>query len=81
MDAKSKAEIKKIMEPSEPVFNGVVLFTDPYLLPEEELICWSEVSLRTSLNKYGVKRYQETFRLGVSKAKQRNLRLGGGKEK
>ena len=63
MDAKSKAEIKKIMEPSEPVFNGVVLFTDPYLLPEEELICWSEVSLRTSLNKYGVKRYQELFAL------------------
>ena len=63
MDAKSKAEIKKIMEPSEPVFNGTVFLTDPYLLPEEELICWSEVSLRTPLNEYGLKRYQELFTL------------------
>ena len=36
--------------------------SDPYLLPEEELICWSEASLRAPLNEPGYRRYMKLFR-------------------
>ena len=44
-------------------YNGNGFFTDKYNVPEEELICWSETSLRSPLNEAGFNRYMEVCRL------------------
>ena len=50
----TKAEMEKVLHPSEFV-------PDKYLIPEEELICWSETSLRGPLIRPAMKRYMELF--------------------
>ena len=52
MSASSKTEMDKILKSKVPLFDGVRFIADRYLLPEEELICWSEASLRAPLNEY-----------------------------
>ena len=59
--AKSKTELREILHPKEPHFNGVRFQPGPYLTPEEELICWSEASLRAPLNSAGYERFKERF--------------------
>ena len=61
MSASSKTEMDKILKPKAPHFDGVRFVADRYLLPEEELICWSEASLRAPLNEYAFRRYMELF--------------------
>ena len=61
MSASSKTEMNKILKPKAPHFDGVRFVADRYLLPEEELICWSEASLRAPLNEYAFRRYMELF--------------------
>ena len=61
MSASSKTEMNKILKPKAPHFDGVRFIADHYLLPEEELICWSEASLRAPLNEYAFRRYMELF--------------------
>ena len=61
MSASSKTEMDKILKPKAPHFDGVRFIADRYLLPEEELICWSEASLRAPLNEYAFRRYMELF--------------------
>lgn len=63
MTASSKTELDKILHPKAPHYDGVRFVSDQYLLPEEELICWSEASLRAPLNEPGFRRYSELFRL------------------
>jgi hypothetical protein len=63
MTASSKTELDKILHPKAPHYDGVRFVSDQYLLPEEELICWSEASLRAPLNETGFQRYSELFRL------------------
>lgn len=63
LEADSKAEIEKILSPPKPQFNGNQFQPGSYFVPEEELICWSETSLRAPLNEYGYKRYEELFAL------------------
>ena len=58
----AKAEMEKVMKPSCPHYNGAGFVPDAYSVPEEELICWSETSLRAPLNEAGFKRYMELFR-------------------
>jgi len=58
----AKAEMEKVLKPSCPHYNGAVFVPDAYSVPEEELICWSETSLRAPLNEAGFKRYMELFR-------------------
>ena len=58
----AKSEIEKILKPSCPHYNGAEFVPDDYSVPEEELICWSETSLRAPLNAAGFKRYMELFR-------------------
>ena len=41
--------------------NGNKFVEDPYILPEEELIGWSCVSLQVPLNAVGAARFQELF--------------------
>lgn len=58
----TKAEIERLMKPRCPQYNGNRFIPDEYSIPEEELICWSETSLRAPLNGAGYQRYMELFR-------------------
>lgn len=59
--ATSQAEIKRILDPRCPRYDGSKFVEDPYFLPEEELICWSCASLQFPLNAVGAARFQELF--------------------
>ena len=59
--ATSQAEIKRILGPRCPRYDGNKFVEDPYILPEEELIGWSCVSLQVPLNAVGAARFQELF--------------------
>lgn len=56
-----KAEINRILELRCPRYDGNKFIEDPYILPEEELIGWSCVSLQAPLNAVGAARFQELF--------------------
>lgn len=62
MEAVTKADMERIMKPQCPHYNGNEFIPDKYNIPEEEMICWSETSLRAPLNQAGVQRYMELFR-------------------
>lgn len=55
----SKVEMKKLMKPHIPHYNGAEFIPDAYYVPEEELICWSEASFVAPLNHVGCKRYTQ----------------------
>ena len=74
MQVKTKAEMDRVIHPRAPHFNGEGFVPDTYMVPEEELICWSETSLRAPLNEYGMRRYMELFRQ-VFPEKSRELNL------
>lgn len=63
MQVKSKSEMDKILKPSCPYFNGSQFIPNEYNVIEEELICWSETSLRAPLSEIGFKRYIELFNI------------------
>ena len=50
MEIKSKNEMDKILKPSCPYFNGSKFIPNKYNVIEEELICWSETSLKAPLD-------------------------------
>lgn len=57
----SKAEMQKFLKPRCPHYDGSKFVKDPYIVPEEELICWSYASLRFPLNSIGAARFKELF--------------------
>ncbi len=59
--ATSKTEMQKIFKPRCPRYDGNKFIEDPYIVPEEELICWSYASLRFPLNSIGASRFKELF--------------------
>ena len=59
--ATSKSEMEKFLQPRCPRYDGEKFIEDPYIIPEEELICWSYASLRFPLNNIGAARFQEVF--------------------
>lgn len=61
MEITSKSEMDKMLHPHAPTYDGVKFIPNKYLVPEEELICWSETSLRAPLNEAAFKRYMELF--------------------
>ena len=61
-EATSKTEMKKFLQPRCPRYDGEKFIEDPYIIPEEELICWSYASLRFPLNNIGAARFQEVFK-------------------
>ena len=61
-EATSKSEIEKFLQPRCPRYDGEKFIEDPYIIPEEELICWSYASLRFPLNNIGAARFQEVFK-------------------
>lgn len=60
-EATSKAEMQKFLKPRCPRYDGSKFIEDPYIVPEEELICWSYASLRFPLNSIGAARFKELF--------------------
>lgn len=63
LETTSKTEMEKVLKPHAPRYNGNAFFADKYNVPEEELICWSETSLRSPLNEAGFNRYMEVCKL------------------
>ena len=61
-EATSKSEMEKFLQPRCPRYDGEKFIEDPYIIPEEELICWSHASLRFPLNNIGAARFQEVFK-------------------
>ena len=61
MSTSSKTEMEKVMSIRPPYFDGNKFIPDQYHVPEEEMISWSETSLRAPLNEAGFKRYKELF--------------------
>lgn len=57
-----KTEMAKLMKPHCPHYDGSKFIPDPYCIPEEELICWGETSLKAPLNDIGYQRCAELFR-------------------
>lgn len=62
LSANGKAELQAILHPKLPIFDGRDFRPGPYLTPEEELICWSETSLKAPLNSDAARRFQVLFR-------------------
>lgn len=58
----SKAAMEKVLKPSCPQYTGAGFVPGEYSVPEEELICWSETSLRGPLTSQAHKRYMVLFR-------------------
>ena len=58
----TKTEMKALMNPRPPRYDGGKFIPDKYMVPEEELICWSATSLRAPLNSAGFERYSELFK-------------------
>jgi len=58
----SKPELKKLIRPHCPHYDGNRFIPDTYSIPEEELICWSETSLKVPLNAAGFQRYMDLFK-------------------
>ena len=69
-------EMEKLLKPSCPHYYGGRFTPGEYHIPEEELIGWSEASLRTPLNSAGYQRYMELFKQ-VLPEESRRLSLGG----
>ena len=63
MRTTAKAEMEKVLHAPAPHYTGAGFVTDQYCVPEEELIGWSETSLRGPLIPAGLKRYMELFKL------------------
>ena len=61
-EATSKSDMEKFLQPRCPRYDGEKFIEDPYIIPEEELICWSYASLRFPLNNIGAARFQEVFK-------------------
>lgn len=72
----TESEMEKLLKPSCPHYYGGRFTPDEYHIPEEELIGWSEASLRTPLNSAGYQRYMELFKQ-VRPEESRRLSLGG----
>ena len=62
MQIENKEEKEKVIKPKCPQFYGDKFIPDKYNVPEEEIICWSEESLKAPLNEHGFNRYMELFR-------------------
>lgn len=58
----TKADKDEVIKPHIPHYDGNRFVPDKYHIPEEELIGWSQTSLRGPLNSIGMKRYMELFK-------------------
>ena len=61
MESSTKDEFQKLQRTRCPRYDEAKFISDKYCIPEEELICWSETSLRGPLKEEAFKRYCEVF--------------------
>ena len=61
LKATSQTEMERVMNPHAPHYDGAKFVPDPYSVPEEEMIAWSETSLRGPLIEAAQKRYMDLF--------------------
>ena len=61
MAATTKADMEQIIKPHCPHYDGNRFIPEPYSIPEEEMICWSETSMKEPLTSVGLGRYLELF--------------------
>ena len=57
LKATSQTEMEHVMNPHAPHYDGTKFVPDPYSVPEEEMVAWSEASLRGPLIEAAQKRY------------------------
>ncbi len=76
MRTTTKTEMDRIMKPRAPHFNGCEFVPDEYLLPEEEMIAWSQASFQASLSSIACKRYMKLFTEFFPEESER-LKIGG----
>lgn len=63
MEADNAEDIKLILAHPKVRFNGCEIVADnKWVLPEEELIAWSNTSLKAPLSQEGVDRYMKLFK-------------------
>ena len=74
LEITSKAEMDKLMKPHCPHFDGNKFVDDKYVIPEEEMICWSQTSLQGPLNEIGFKRYMELFQKYLPDAYKKHIK-------
>lgn len=61
MAAATKADMEQIIKPHCPHYDGNRFIPGPYGIPEEEMICWSETSMKEPLTSAGLGRYLVLF--------------------
>lgn len=61
LHAATVGAIREILKPSVPHYDGFAFHTGKYYVAEEELIGWSEASLRAPLTGAGFERFAEVF--------------------
>lgn len=71
MRTSTKTEMQKVMTPRAPHYDGAKFVPDEYNIPEEEIIAWSQTSLKAPLNSVGFKRYMELFSLLFPEEKEK----------
>ena len=76
MKTTTKTEMDRVMIPKAPHYNGAEFITDEYNIPEEELIAWSQASLKGPLVGADFKRYMQLFREFFPDESQ-TFKLGG----
>lgn len=62
MAVTTKADVEQIVKPCCPHYDGNRFIPGQYSILEEEMICWSETSLKAPLNSEACKRYLELFK-------------------
>ena len=62
MKVTSKTEMDRVLQPHAPRYDGCRFIPDEYLTPEEELIAWSQTSLKGPLVECGQRRFSELFK-------------------
>lgn len=73
LEITSKTEMDKLMQPHYPNYDGNKFVDDKYVIPEEEMICWSQTSLQGPLNEVGFKRYMELFQRILPDAYEKHI--------
>ena len=61
LETTTKLEMDRVVSPRAPHFNGNRFTSDKYSIPEEELIAWSETSLKGPLPPEAFNRCRELF--------------------
>ena len=61
MAVTTKADMEQIIKPHCPHYDGNRFIPGPYSIPEEEMICWSEISMKEPLTSVDLGRYLELF--------------------